>query len=109
MSTGSLVLNTETSNIGIILYLCQEAWGRKRFCISWNDGRIGFEWENRLEFLGDLQMKIGISTYMWVSILLQNNFAKKISAKKKNRKVEPIEKSNENLSENKRKRLNIYA
>ena len=54
MSTGSLVLNTKTSNIGIILYLCQEAWGRKRFCISWNDGRIGFEWENRLEFLGDL-------------------------------------------------------
>ena len=54
-------------------------------------------------------MKIGISTYMWISVLLQDNFVKKNNAKKKSRKVEPIEKSNENLYKNKRKRLNIYA
>ena len=51
MDIGSLVLCKKTGCFGIILSLCQEAWGKKRWCISWGDGRIAYEWENYLETL----------------------------------------------------------
>ena len=51
MDIGSLVLWKKTGCFGIILSLCQEAWGKKRWCISWGDGRVAFEWENYLELL----------------------------------------------------------